>query len=517
LRNNIFGVDVDPQAVEVTKLSLLLKVLEGESEQTLNTTLRLFQERALPDLGENIKCGNSLIGPDFDDKRQISLLDQDEERSRINAFEWESEFRDIVGSGGFDAVIGNPPYIDIKTLPDTDVEYIFRKYPSSNNRINSFAAFIEKSLQLVRSTRFRFSMIVPAALLTQDSYSDLRRYIVQKFRICTVVRLPNESFGAAAGDVKVDTVIVVLSEKTHHESSITVVSYAGYDRITRIDPATAKIAGQIPLKSWATTKDCIWALNITEAEQGILQKCTSNTVPLEDCVEFSLGITPYDKYRGHSVAQIASQAFHASVKKNKTFRKLLAGNDVGRYWVRWNGELWISYGPWLGAAREQRFFLEKRILVKQIIDWTSRRLWATICDEELYNTQNAFNLLPKKGWTLEYILGILNSRLMNFYHRKVFLDEFKMRFQKVLIKDCRRFPILCTNGSGPSVRAHHDHIVGLVQQMLALNKRVINAKTDQEGVVLKRQIEVTDRQIDRVVYELYGLTEQEILVVEKNT
>jgi len=78
LLNNIYGVDIDPQAVEVTKLSLLLKVLEGESEASLATQLRMFQERALPDLDNNIKCGNSLIGPDFYDNEQMMLLDEDE-------------------------------------------------------------------------------------------------------------------------------------------------------------------------------------------------------------------------------------------------------------------------------------------------------------------------------------------------------------------------------------------------------------------------------------------------------
>ena len=87
LLNNIFGVDIDPQAVEVTKLSLLLKVLEGESGETITNQLRIFHERALPDLGGNIKCGNSLIGPDFYNGRQMSLLD-DDERYRINVFDW---------------------------------------------------------------------------------------------------------------------------------------------------------------------------------------------------------------------------------------------------------------------------------------------------------------------------------------------------------------------------------------------------------------------------------------------
>jgi type I restriction-modification system DNA methylase subunit len=109
LLNNIHGVDIDSQAVEVTKLSLLLKVLEGENEETLNRQFKLFHERALPDLGSNIKCGNSLIGPDFYKNKQMSFLD-DEERYRINVFDWQAEFPEIMKSGGFDVVIGNPPY-----------------------------------------------------------------------------------------------------------------------------------------------------------------------------------------------------------------------------------------------------------------------------------------------------------------------------------------------------------------------------------------------------------------------
>ena len=79
--------------------------------------------------------------------------------------------------------------------------------------------------------------------------------------------------------------------------------------------------------------------------------------------------------------------------------------------------------------------------MKQIIDWTDKRIWAAMTDEELYNAQNAFVLLPRPGWTCEFLLGVLNSKLLSFYHRKRYLEEFKMRFQKVLIRDCKRFPI----------------------------------------------------------------------------
>ena len=513
LLNNIYGVDIDMQAVEVTKLSLLLKVLEGETEQSISQQLILFHERALPDLGSNIKCGNSLIGPDFYEGKQMGLF-EDEERYRINVFDWKKEFPEIMKSGGFDAVIGNPPYVDIKALPEIDVSYIFSKYPSANNRINLFAAFIERSLELVKSKNFRYSMIIPTAFLTQDSYLSLRRKIINNYQIYSVVRLPNESFGSAAGDVKVDTAITVIKELDPKKASIEIIGYAGYDRISIIHSSNAYVFGKVQQARWSKSDDCIWAVNTTEDDENILNKCHHNSIPLEECAEFSLGITPYDKYKGHTSEQISNRVFHSTFQKDNSYKKLLAGNDVMRYFICWNGKEWISYGPWLGAHRSQRFFTEKRILVKQIIDWTTKRIWASITDEELYNTQNAFNILPNKGWDHEYLLGILNSKLITFYHRKKFLDEFKMRFQKILIKDCRRLPIYKINFSDPNDKTHHGRIVALVNQMLALHKQHVEAKTPHDKTTLQRQIDATDRQIDRLVYELYGLTEEEIKIVE---
>ncbi len=131
LLSNIYGVDIDPQAVEVTKLSLLLKVLEGESKESVNNQLRLFHERALPDLGRNIKCGNSLIGPDFYEGRRKSLFDE-EEIYRTNAFNWHDSkhgFGDIMGGGGFQVVIGNPPYVLLQDefRDDKQLDYFRQK------------------------------------------------------------------------------------------------------------------------------------------------------------------------------------------------------------------------------------------------------------------------------------------------------------------------------------------------------------------------------------------------------
>jgi hypothetical protein len=144
LLNNIFGVDIDTQAVEVTKLSLLLKVLEGESEQTVKP--RLIKEPALPDLDRNIKCGNSLIDPDFYKKFQMHSLDE-EEKQRINAFNWISEFSNVMPAG-FDVVIGNPPYGYM--IPELDQQYFALKYKHQEYQKDLYLLFMERYHSLVK-------------------------------------------------------------------------------------------------------------------------------------------------------------------------------------------------------------------------------------------------------------------------------------------------------------------------------------------------------------------------------
>ena len=154
LLNNIYGVDLDSQAVEVTKLNLLLKALEGENMESVNNISKFFGEPALPDLGNNIKCGNSLI--DFDIIDHLQDMDDDErdrELERINPFSWQEEFLEIMKAGGFDAVIGNPPYIRIQTMKEwapTEVEHYKRVYKSaSKGNYDIYVVFIEKALQLI--------------------------------------------------------------------------------------------------------------------------------------------------------------------------------------------------------------------------------------------------------------------------------------------------------------------------------------------------------------------------------
>ena len=190
LLNNIYGVDIDRQAVEVTKLSLLLKLLEDESLETLTHTLRARHHRALPDIDGNIKCGNSLIGPDFyDDKDPKSF--SEEERRRINAFEWHEEFPSVFKADGFDAVIGNPPYVRVRIFGELypkETEYMERKYRCAEHVWDIYLLFYERAVSLSRKGGL-ISFIIPIQTLHQPNCESLRKFLASETSILSIADL----------------------------------------------------------------------------------------------------------------------------------------------------------------------------------------------------------------------------------------------------------------------------------------------------------------------------------------
>ncbi len=186
LKNSIFGVDIDAQAVEVTKLSLLLKVLEGETKETINSQRRLFHgERVLPDLASNIKCGNSLIGPDFyDEPTQGDLFEDEEERLRINVFDWNAAFPAIMKAGGFDAVIGNPPYVRQEGVSGIK-EYSSRRFGAYHGLADLYVYFIEKGIELLRSGGTLG--FICSGKFTQAGYGLPLRRFLERYRISQIV------------------------------------------------------------------------------------------------------------------------------------------------------------------------------------------------------------------------------------------------------------------------------------------------------------------------------------------
>jgi methylase of polypeptide subunit release factors len=219
LVNNIFGVDIDPQAVEVTKLSLLLKVLEDETHETIGSQLSLLQERVLPDLGRNIQCGNSLIGPDYYEGQQLTMggFADEEERARVNVFDWRSAFPHVFLQGGFDAVIGNPPYIRIQGLQGTsaqDVEFYKKHYKAaSKGNYDIYVVFVEKGLSLLNE-KGRLGYILPHKFFNAQYGEPLRGLIAHGKHLAKVVHFGDQQVFESATTY---TCLLFLDKAGHDE------------------------------------------------------------------------------------------------------------------------------------------------------------------------------------------------------------------------------------------------------------------------------------------------------------
>lgn len=191
--NNIFGVDLDHQAVEVTMLSLYLKILEGETRTSLGKQQGLFpKETFLPDLTQNIKCGNSLVEKEAKNS-QSSFFASDsdgDDDGRFSPFNWSREFPKIIKTGGFDAIVGNPPYVRIQALNDSSprqAEYLKRHYRSAaKGNYDIYVVFVERSLFLLKKTG-RLGFILPSKFFATDYGAPLRKLLVELKCISSIV------------------------------------------------------------------------------------------------------------------------------------------------------------------------------------------------------------------------------------------------------------------------------------------------------------------------------------------
>jgi type I restriction-modification system DNA methylase subunit len=497
LLNNIYGVDIDSQAVEVTKLSLLLKVLEGENNQTLERQFKFFHERALPDLGNNIKCGNSLIGPDFYD--QQTLLDENE-RYRINAFDWHAEFPEIMKSGGFDAVIGNPPYGYM--ISPQEQQYFQSKYSHQDYQKDFYLLFLERYHKLLRKDRL-LGVIVSNTWLQSVTFKKIRQYLTSTYKWLRILHLPDKVFSAV-----VDTHVLIYQKNEAGVSS---------DDIIAIDiRKNRQIAFEHTLSGKFIPRDGDPINIIVPPESQILfRKIQGISSPLLHICKVYNGVKPFEKGKGtppQTDKIMKEKPFvQEGPRPDKTFSPLLRGSLIQRYKNLWDQDYWIKYGPWLAAPRDPSIFSGPlKIMVRQ----TGDTIIATLENNKFIARNNLHILLPHDmTYDLCYILGIMNSHLFSFVYG--FMNPEKGEaLAEVKKHHVEQLPIRTINFSDPADKARHDRMVPLVEQMLLLNKQLQTAKTDHEKTSLQRQIDLTDKQIDLLVYELYGLTEDEIKIVE---
>jgi len=502
LLNNIYGVDIDPQAVEVTKLSLLLKVLEGESDETLASQMKLFHERALPDLGENIKCGNSLIGSDYLEGKEALFLDE-EVSYKINTFDWDIEFPKVMNASGFDAIIGNPPYGAV--FPEETHDYFKSKYQTFVWRGESYLVFVEKSIGLLKKGG-QFGYIIPDTYLNLGFTQHLRTYILQNTKLREIVSLPSRVFKNST----VDTTLLFTTKEeispTFIDSDIrvrffnkkaTAVSLIQADREFLVSSKTWYEQGSFNVLSDTSETDLV--VNIENQHKRI-----------SELAEMFYGIKVYQIGKGKppQTKEIRdTKPFTSERKENKQFLPFFKGKHIGRYSLLWEQNNWLDYGPWVAEPREPVKFEGEKILIRKI---AGKTLIATYVPETSYCNTLLYVLKLESSINIsyKYLLGILNSNLIGWYFRKKFQISSDDTFPQIMIGDISQFPVPVGK------KETQEHIGRLVERLLDLHKMLANVKASNEKTVIQRQIQATDRQIDKLVYELYGLTDDEIQIVE---
>ena len=315
LKDNIFGVDLDKQAVDIAQLNLLLKVAE--------------KKRRLPILQQNIKNGNSLI--------------DDPNLAGDKAFKWDEEFADIMSNGGFDVIVGNPPYVDIKRLDPKIVKYLFSSYTTVENRMNLYSTFVERALNLLKNGGY-FGFIIPNSILYNESYQKIRTLLLNQTILTKIIRLPDDVFDG----VKIETIILIYKKSKERSKSkeCEVYLYPRDAKINSINEDNCPNIIQYNQNDWQFENHNI-NISANKMSKTILEKIEeSSTKSLIDICDFSLGLTPYDKYKGHSQQQINNRIFHSDTKKNETFKPLLSGENIIRYGIFWDKKEHISYGNW---------------------------------------------------------------------------------------------------------------------------------------------------------------------------
>jgi predicted RNA methylase len=506
LTEHIFGVDIDRQAVEVTKLSLLLKVLEGVKQLTL------LNERALPNLDYNIKCGNSLIGPDYFSGH---LMPDDDELRHVNPFDWKKGFPEAIEAGGFECVIGNPPWG--AEFQENEKRYLDHKFSLNTGKYESYIYFVELATRrLVKGGLFGF--IIPTYWVSRSQTESLRKRLSVDMTPEIFIVLPENVFTG----VKMDACIVVAQNTPIEKVTNAIVRLTEIsDEQIRVDPSVDEIDAllkPVALQKWANNPELRFNPRIVDGDYEIIHKVLDSAIRLEEIVELTQGLTLYRKSTltekfGKAKAEeiVEKRLFHANRKKDRTFKKELLGRDVARYHVTWNCESWVSYGPWLAHAVDERFFKGPRLVIQKIRNpvLIQRLVVGYLDDDETYSAGVLLNAIPRSGeYSLFYVMGLLNSKLVNYWYRKNFIDV------SIRVVDLKQVPIRSINFSELAEKARHDKMVSLVEQMLDLHKRKAESKDASEQERLHRVIDSTDQQIDTLVYELYGLTLEEIVIVE---
>jgi len=348
--------------------------------------------------------------------------------------------------------------------------------------------------------------ITPNNWLTIDTFAPLRKFVLESTKGAKIVNILDRVFAAA----NVDTAITLFEKGD--PSSLTISEMTGEKEVFSRQVGMSAVKPPAYIIQISLLKD--------SRNLQLVKRIESCAQPLAKLCTVSTGLKAYQTGKGkppQTDCEKENRIFHDSSKRNKTYERYLDGADVRRYYLNWSGQ-YLSYGDWLAEPRKSVPFIGERLLVRQIPSRPPYLVNGVLTDEPFYNDINSMIIFaPIASISLKYLLGLINSRLLSMWFLKTFDKLQRKIFPQFKVKELASFPVRPIDFSNHGDKARHDQMVVLVERMLELHKERAAAQTPHDQTSHQRQIDATDRQIDQLVYELYGLTEDEIKIVEEAT
>lgn len=479
LLNHIFGVDIDDQAVEVTKLSLLLKLLENENQESANVLFKHSDLKLLPDLKDNIKSGNSLVEKDFFVNSQNEDLFSEETVDEIRPFEWKKEFAEIINNGGFDCIIGNPPYgADLRE----DVrEYLLKKNTYGNT--DTAALFIINQLKLLSKNGIG-GYIVPKALLFASNWEKIRALILPY-----ITRITDVS--KAWKEVKLEQVIYFINKNQEQEAYLSESRNPTNNLFLDLGTIDKKHA-----------RDFNFLLaGISKNELALGLKIKNGKRNLNDY---------FENHRGGM--------FQKHIEQSNGEYKVLGGKNINRFYINPEIKGFVNKNY---VDKENSFIKEDSILVQRIVAHIANpfdRIQITAASSDslkdgkfvIVDTVN--QLTKKEDIETRLIIGILNSKLMNWYlYRFVFAKAIRtMQFDNPVTS---RIPI-------PEIVLDNRNPIVKEMVLIATNieNNIAKSKTLEKNFEKSdsnKTLDILIDKLDYLVYKLYDLDNDQISLVQQ--
>lgn len=555
LVNSMFGVDIDSQAVEVTKLSLLLKVLEGERQ------LKFYQKHILPDLGGNIKCGNSLVNSDISRFGATTT-----ELESVNPFSWQDEFPKQMEGGGFDVVIGNPPYIKNQLLNKVSSDYISAEYQIAKGNYDIYGLFIERGLKLL-SKRGRLGFIIPNKFFTSDYGAELRKLLSEKPQVERIVNFEDaqlfkkrSTYTALVFIVptKQDTVEYIGLGREYEYGGVTSIKQAlanpitfsvlkltkagqqwqfaqgsgatlikrlskDFDLFGSLSPEPEVFQGlktsadkQYLLTVKKKTHNLISGVNgkgeeVTVEEGAVkpvfrgeqVRAYTTETTP-EYCVVY-----PYRQNKEGKAVLIDEKTLKSEWPRTwkylNTCKLILGARDRGK---------WADRPDWYAYARSQNIaaFLGQKILVPYM-KTRLRAAFDSQGDHFFVNmSTGGFGVrVVDSRVDVEVLLALFNSKLWNYILKQT-PELFRGGYSGIKKQELLNLPIPKLGRQSPREMEIREETKRLVREYIELSA---DTSTAHRKDFVQRQQKTLDNQLNKLIYEMFKLTTEEIDEVER--